>query len=125
MLTIRDRIAPEKARILINNWNRASTSLCLSTKTDYDYVPVVKLVMPDGGGAWLLTEMDPDRDIAFGLIDTGICKPEMGFISLKELESIKGALGLSVEIDGTFEGKHPISHYADIARHAGMIVTVD
>jgi len=56
--------------------------------------PVVKLFTPDGGCTWLLTEIDPeDPDIAFGLCDLGFGCPELGSVSLSELESVRGQLG--------------------------------
>ena len=54
--------------------------------------------MPDAPGS--LTEIDPeDPDIAFGLCDLGMGCPELGSVSLSELESVRGKLGLPIERD--------------------------
>jgi hypothetical protein len=87
-----------------------------------DFLPVVKLFTPDAGCTWLLTEIDPhDPDIAFGLCDLGMGCPELGYVSLAELESVRGGLGLPIERDLHFAPMKTISAYADEARHAGRI----
>lgn len=89
---------------------------------DPDFVPVVKLFTPDANCTWLLTELDPDApDIAFGLCDLGMGYPECGSVSLTELKSVRGPLGLPVERDRYFTAQHPISVYAAAARTAGAI----
>jgi len=63
-----------------------------------DFLPVVKLLTPDAGATWLLTEIDPhDYDRAFGLCDLGLGTPELGYVSLRELAALRGPLGLHVE----------------------------
>src|SRR5215204_2198547 len=65
--------------------------------------PVVKLFTPDGAATWLLTELDPeDPDIAFGLCDLGLGCPELGWVSLGEVQTVRGHLGLPVEVDRYF-----------------------
>jgi Protein of unknown function (DUF2958) len=36
---------------------------------DFDFKPVVKLFTPDAQCTWLVTELDPDDGLAFGLCD--------------------------------------------------------
>jgi Protein of unknown function (DUF2958) len=62
-----------------------------------DFKPVVKLFTPDAQCTWLLTELDPDGGLAFGLCDLGMGCPELGYISLAELSSVRGKLGLPVD----------------------------
>ena len=50
-----------------------------------DFKPVVKLFTPDAQCTWLLTEIDEDTDLAFGLCDLGMGEPELGYVSLIEL----------------------------------------
>ena len=89
-----------------------------------DPPPVVKLFTPDAGATWLLTEIDPDdHDHAFGLCDLGHGFPELGYVSLAELQSVRGRLGLPVERDLHFTASKPISAYAREARLAERIVT--
>ena len=90
-----------------------------------DPVPVVKLFTPDAGATWLLTEIDPDEpDRAFGLCDLGLGFPELGYVALSELATVRGRLGLPIEVDGSFVGTRPLSHYATAAREAGRIVAL-
>ena len=91
---------------------------------DFDPPPVVKLFTPDADATWLLTEIDPhDHDHAFGLCDLGQGFPELGYVSLAELQSVRGRLGLPVERDLHFTASKPISAYAREARLAERIVT--
>lgn len=88
-----------------------------------DFLPVVKLFTPDAGCTWLLTELDPhDPDIAFGLCDLGMGFPELGSVSIAELESVRGKLGLPIERDLHFAPAKTISAYAKEARERGSIV---
>jgi hypothetical protein len=90
-----------------------------------DHVPVVKLFTPDASATWILTELDPEEpDIAFGLCDLGMGYPELGYVSLSELESVRGALGLPVERDLHFAPNHTISVYARAA-HTAEAITED
>lgn len=85
-----------------------------------DFLPVVKLFTPDAGCTWLLAEIDPDdHDRAFALCDLGL--PELGYVSLTELESLRGPLGLPVERDLHFVAQKTLSAYAAEARSHGGI----
>ncbi|SOE35329.1 DUF2958 domain-containing protein [Delftia acidovorans] len=90
---------------------------------DFDPAPVVKLFTPDAGATWLLTEIDPDdHDHAFGLCDLGLGMPELGWVSLSALASVRGRLGLPIERDLHFRAEKRLSAYARDARLAGRIV---
>ena len=89
---------------------------------DIDPIPVVKLFTPDANATWLLTEIDPDNpDIAFGLCDLGHSCPELGSVSLTEIESVRGPLGLSVERDAYYSETRPLSEIANVARRASRV----
>jgi hypothetical protein len=88
-----------------------------------DFKPVVKLFTPDAQCTWLLTEIDEGTDLAFGLCDLGMGEPELGYVSLTELRTVRGKLGLPIERDLHFEADKPISAYTDEARTLGRIVT--
>ena len=97
---------------LLANWENEGT----------DHKPVVKFFDPCGAATWLITEMSAeDNDILFGLCDLGMGFPELGYVRLSELEGVKGRLGLGIERDLYFEGRFPISVYAETARQAGGI----
>jgi hypothetical protein len=49
--------------------------------------------------------------------------PELGYVSLTELHSVRGKLGLPIERDLHFDADKTISAYADEAREHGRIVT--
>jgi hypothetical protein len=85
--------------------------------------PVVKFFDPTGAAIWLVEEMSPeDNDILFGLCDLGLGFPELGYVSLRELEGVSGMAGLGIERDLHFEAGQPLSVYAEAARRAGRIV---
>ena len=89
---------------------------------DQDHPPVVKLFTPDAGCTWLLSEIDPEEpDIAFGLCDLGLGCPELGSVSLAEIRSLRGKLGLPVERDLSFNAGHPMSVYAEAASQTERI----
>jgi Protein of unknown function (DUF2958) len=92
------------------------------TDDEIDFRPVVKLFTPDAGATWLFTELDEDGDTLFGLCDLGMGCPELGYVSLAEIKSVRGKLGLPVERDQFWEATAPLSAYADAARVAGHIV---
>jgi hypothetical protein len=91
---------------------------------DQDHTPVVKFFSPVGAATWLITEMDPEMpDLLFGLADLGFGCPELGDVSLRELESITflgGALGIERDLHWT--GEHPISVYAAISAKHGRLI---
>lgn len=88
---------------------------------DGDPIPVLKLFNPTGPGTWLITEIDPDGDTMFGLCDLDMDCVELGSVSLRELTSVTLPFGLTIERDVHFEGRLPISRWADIARRCGSI----
>ena len=59
----------------------------------------VKFFTPDSSWTWYITEGSQEGDdfLMFGLVD-GLEK-ELGYVSLKELESAKGPMGLPIERD--------------------------
>jgi hypothetical protein len=92
------------------------------TEQEIDFLPVVKLFNPCGAATWLLTELDPDDpDIAFGLCDLGMGCPELGSVSLSELQSVRGPLGLGIERDRYFIACKTLLAYADEAHRLGRI----
>ena len=106
----------QRARLLANG--RQSLE-----RENFDPSPVVKLFTPDAGATWLLTEMDPDDDDhAFGLCDLGLGYPELGWVSLAEIATVRGRLGLPIERDLHFAVQKRLSTYAREARLAGRIV---
>ena len=110
----------QREQLLANS--RAQRTALDAGNDALDFHPVVKLFTPDAQATWLLTELD-ERDLAFGLCDCGLGEPELGYVHLHELESIRGKLGLPIERDLHFEADRPISEYATLARDQRRIVT--
>lgn len=103
--------------------NGRSSLEAAAAQAHFDPFPVVKLFTPDGGATWLLTELDPgEPDHAFGLCDLGMGCPELGYVSLAELQTVRGRLGLPVERDLHFQTDRPLSEYTRLAQAEGRIV---
>ena len=100
-----------------------ANGLASTLDEDTDHWPVIKLFTPDASATWLLNEIDETAGIAFGLCDLGMGFPELGYVTLLELETVRGPLGLPIESDAAFKADRPISAYAKAARLAGRIVT--
>jgi len=86
-----------------------------------DIKPPLKLFLPWGACTWLISERDPEElDLLFGLCDMGFGTPELGTVSLSELQSVTRC-GLGLERDRYFTPKMTLAEYADKAREAGRI----
>tara|TARA_B100001094_G_scaffold46134_1_gene41260 strand:- start:4558 stop:4893 length:336 start_codon:yes stop_codon:yes gene_type:complete len=85
--------------------------------------PWLKLFNPTGSGTWLISEIEDDGDTMFGLCDLGHGSPELGYVSLKELESLKLPFGLSIERDISFTPDKSLGEYADEARSNRYIIS--
>ena len=71
---------------------------------------VVKYFTPDANATWWISERDPhDPDRLFGLCDLGLGFPELGYVLLSEVSTLKGALGLPVERDLYWDQKQLLS----------------
>ena len=91
-----------------------------------DHVPVIKFFDPAGAATWLITEVSPtEPDALFGLCDLGQGFPELGYVSLTELKSVKNRLGIPLERDLFFSARYPLSVYAEAARRAERITEND
>ena len=99
----------QRARLIANGQRRG------------DHAPVVKFFNPVGAATWLFSELDEDGDTLFGLCDLGFGCPEMGSASLAEIAAVKLPFGLAIERDLHFEGRFPLTVYADAARLCGGI----
>ena len=98
-----------RARLIANGQSRG------------DHAPIVKFFSPVGAATGLFSELDEDGDILFGLCDLGFGCPEMGAASLAEITTVTLPFGLTIERDLCFEGRFPLTIYADAARSIGSI----
>ena len=87
----------------------------------WDPKPVVKFFHPVGAATWLITELHDDGAM-FGLCDLGMGEPELGYVSLEELQTVKGHFGLGIERDMYFTATKTLSEYAEEARLNQRIV---
>ena len=119
--------------ILIPDDIRARLLANRATERETDHIPVVKLFNPCGAATWIITEMMADGDTLFGLADLGFGCPELGHVSLAEIESVRGPLGLSCIYRGfdprnhsPVGGREVIVPADDCANpHPGLIVKPD
>lgn len=115
------QLLPNEIRERLLQNGRLRESFQLEGKCEPDFFPVVKL-FAGSSCTWLLTELDPeDEDIAFGLCDLGMGFPELGSVSIKEIETSCRQLRVLVEIDQHFDPRKTISEYAAEARRRGRI----
>ena len=112
-------IRPEDVQKLVMNWQEQAP--LKGTRSERDFPVVVKLFNPVGAGTWLLTELEPDSSLAFGLCDLGQGEPELGYVCLDELASLKLMAGLGIEQDLYFSSDKPLSQWATESRQQGYI----
>ncbi len=111
-----DLLVSDQREAMLANGRRSAAG------ADIDPHPVVALFTPDANATWLLTELDPaEPDLAFGLCDLGLGFPELGYVSISELRTFHGPLGLAVEADQGFVADRPLSNHAAVAQAAGRI----
>lgn len=114
-------LTPEIRQQLVDNF-AANLERRDQGRDELDFKPVVKLFTPDAGATWLLTELEPDEERAFGLCDLGFGCPELGYVWMVELRGARGAFGLPVERDLHFEADKGLSAYASEAMAKGRIL---
>ena len=117
-----DLLTPELTEKLIENGAVEETE-----DAPVDHFPVVKFFTPDASATWLISEMMPRQEgdeytYLFGLCDLGVGEPELGYVTLEELQGFTGQLGLKVERDVNFTATKPLSKYYEEARKEGAIV---
>tara|TARA_R100001244_G_scaffold35919_1_gene33048 strand:- start:46 stop:375 length:330 start_codon:yes stop_codon:yes gene_type:complete len=83
--------------------------------------PYLKLFNPCGAATWLISEYDEGTGLLFGLCDLGMGYPELGYVSLEEIKSVKVPFGLGIERDIHFDPSKTLAGYADDAKLAGHI----
>jgi hypothetical protein len=111
----------QREQLLANG--RAQRAAQDAGNDELGFKPVVELFTPVTNAIWLLTELDADNDTAFGLCDLGLGCPELGYVSLSELASIRGRLGPLVERDLHFTADKTLSEYTQEARELDRVRT--
>lgn len=113
------RFTARQTETLTRNW--ADREKASQAGAQFDPKPVVKVFTPDAGATWLIAAMSPDGQLAYGVADLGIGFVETGDIDLQELGSVRGRLGLPVEIDRWFSPDRLLSAYWAEGRRAGRL----
>ena len=71
------------------------------TENTKDPICHIKLFTPDSNWTWYITEISKeDNNTCFGLVSGHSL--ELGYLNLEELNSIRGPLGLKIELDKYF-----------------------
>lgn len=71
------------------------------TEGQLDPIVHIKLFTPDANWTWYIIELSKeDKNRCYGYV-RGV-ESELGYFTLKELESVRGVLGLPVERDTSF-----------------------
>ena len=71
------------------------------TEDEKDPLCYIKLFTPDNNFTWYIIEYSKsDFNTCYGYV-IGLDN-ELGYFTLKELESVRGSLGLPIEIDSSF-----------------------
>ena len=78
-------------------------------KDPKDVKIIVKFFTPDSNWTWFLTEYNGE-DTFFGYVKEQF--DELGYVSLSELQSVRGPMGLPVERDMYF-GDHTLQEVMD------------
>ena len=81
-----------------------------------DATVFVHFFNPCGIGDWWITEGSREGDdfIMFGLCDLGC--PELGYVSLNEMQAVRGPLGLGIDAKTSTPPTPPIHHCLDVRR---------
>lgn len=80
-------------------WKKLPALGATDSKPDDQIIVQAKLFTPDAAATWFITEGDRSTGQLFGLCDLGLGFPEIGYVMLSEIESVRGKLGLPVERD--------------------------
>ena len=113
-------LLPEHLRqSLVINWELMRVSS--EAEVSPDLFPEVRLFTPNANAVWLLTELNPDTNVAYGLCDLGVGSPELGYVDLDELEKLAATEGFEIEVDLHFDTHTRLSQYAELAKLAGRI----
>ena len=64
----------------------------------------LKLFNPCGAATWYITELDADGRIGFGWCDLGMGCPELDYVDMEEIKSLRLPFGLSIERDRYWDG---------------------
>ena len=82
-------------------------------ETEEQKDPIAHIKLFIDGWTWYITELSIDDDICFGYVVSPFGS-ELGYFSLKEIQEVKGSLGIGVERDVLFKPT-PLSQIKKVA----------
>jgi len=103
---------------IMNKLKRSGARPVPVTMTGNDIKPVLKLFNPVGAQTWLIAAIAEDEDTMYGLCDLGFGYPELGYVSLSEIENLDLPFGLKIERDTWWEPEKTLQEYYNDAREA-------
>lgn len=83
------------------------------------FCPLVKFFDPFGAGTWLISELDPETGIAFGVCDLGQGFPEIGSVDLNEMCRIG-----RINRDLWFSDRKTLEEWVEVAEKNGSLAGV-
>lgn len=84
--------------------------------------PVVKLFTPDANATWLVYEQDAEvSDLVWAVCDLGLGFVEAGPVSVRELQALRGKLGLPIEKDLYFTAEKSVEAYLTEGQRRGYL----
>ena len=113
-------LSQEQLEMLLGADNYAQMLENHRSSKSADHLPVVHLSIPCTDCHWLLTDIAPNSDVAFGLCDLGMGFPELGYVRLGEIISCTRIP--PVERNNMFKALAPISRYHEEALKEQQIV---
>ena len=102
----------------MNKLKRAGARPVPVTATSNNIKPWLKLFNPVGAQTWLIAAIAEDGDTMYGLCDLGFGCPELGYVSLNEIENLDLPFGLKIERDTWWEPEKTLQEYYNDAREA-------
>ena len=102
----------------MNKLKRAGARPVPVTATSNNIKPWLKLFNPVGAQTWLIAGIAEDGDTMYGLCDLGFGYPELGYVSLSEIENLDLPFGLKIERDTWWEPEKTLEEYYNDAREA-------
>jgi hypothetical protein len=119
MLNWKSMIRDADLEMLEANWT--AQEKVKGTSREIDHTTMIKLFDPYGGSTWIVSELDPNSSLGFGLCDLGMGEPSLGYVCLEEIASIEIRGTRRMEQDVHFQPTKSLSAYAAEARRLGCI----
>ncbi len=88
-------------KLLTKDLQKTLPELYSQEKVD-DPIVLAHFFDPCGAANWWITEGSPTDSndyLMFGLCDLGMGFPELGYVSIRELQEVRGPLGIGLERD--------------------------